>query len=158
MGTTTPNTPAEPAPAEQVELLLRWLDSAIKYSRRRRGSFRTASSVTKVATLVLSAASTIILGVQNLDFWTGIGFALVALVTAVSAVEPFFNWRSRWVLMEEQLHRFHSLAEDLRMEVAKAPAGGVTRELVDEYYATYRGIWDSGGQRWLEFRKAAEQG
>lgn len=49
----------------------------------------------KVAALTLSAAATIILGVQDLDFWAGLGFSLVALATAVSAVEPFFNWRSR---------------------------------------------------------------
>jgi hypothetical protein len=107
---------------------------------------------------MLSAASTIILGVQDLDFWAGIGFALVALVTVVSAIEPFFNWRSRWVLMEEQLHRFYRLEDDLRMELAKAPAAGVTSELVDKYYATFRGIWSSSGRRWLEFRKAVDQG
>jgi hypothetical protein len=49
---------------------------------------------------VLSGASTIILGVQNLDFRAGLGFALVALTTVVAAVEPFFNWRSRRLLME----------------------------------------------------------
>jgi hypothetical protein len=111
MTASAPNTPEGLAPVEQVELLLRWLGRAIEYSRGRRSSFRAASSVTKVSTL-----------------------------------------------MEERLHQFHGLAENLRMEVAKAQAGGVTRELVDEYYATYRGIWDSSGQRWLEFRKAVEQG
>ena len=43
---------------------------------------------------------------QDLDFWSGLGFSLVALVTVINAVEPFFNWRSRWVLMEEAQYRF----------------------------------------------------
>lgn len=145
-------------PAQQAQLLLRWLDDAIAYSRRKRTGFRSASSVLKIATLALSAASTIILGIQNLDFWTGIGFALVALATVVSAVEPFFNWRSRWVLMEEQLHRFYRLQEDLAMEMARTRADDVPSDLVARYYTEYCAIWESSSRRWLEFRKSAEQG
>jgi hypothetical protein len=40
-----------------------------------------ASSTLKAATVILSGASTIILGVQNLDFWAGLGFTPVALAT-----------------------------------------------------------------------------
>jgi hypothetical protein len=60
-----------------------------------------------VASLILSGASTIILGLQNLDFWTELGFSLVAIATRVNALEPFFAWRSRWVLMEETQYRFY---------------------------------------------------
>jgi hypothetical protein len=44
--------------------------------------------------LGLSASSTVILGLQDLDFWASVGFSLVALSTVVTAVEPFFNWRA----------------------------------------------------------------
>ncbi|HEY7592848.1 MAG TPA: DUF4231 domain-containing protein [Actinophytocola sp.] len=150
--------PAGLTPSRRAELLRRWIAEAIAYSRRKRRGFRAAASLVKIATLVLSAASTIILGVQDLDLWTGIGFALVATVTVVSAVEPFFNWRSRWVLMEEQQHRLHRLDEDLTMLVARTPAGGMTDAMVDEFYEAYREVWNSTSQRWLEFRKSAEQG
>jgi hypothetical protein len=42
--------------------------------------------------LVLAVSSTIILGLQQLNFWTGLAFSFVAVGTLVSAVEPFFNW------------------------------------------------------------------
>jgi hypothetical protein len=168
MATTTPpsaipedggkSLPVGLTPVEQANLLFDWIGQAIQYSNRKRFGFRTASSALKIATLSLSAASTIILGVQDLDFWTGLGFALVALATVVGAVEPFFNWRSRWVLMEEQLSRFHRLRDDLAMRLASSPVDAVTRELVAEHYTTYREIWSSSSQRWLEFRKTEQEG
>jgi hypothetical protein len=49
---------------------------------------------------------------QDLDFWTGLGFALIALATAENTFEPFFAWRSRWVLMEEAQYEFYRLRDD----------------------------------------------
>jgi hypothetical protein len=77
------------------------------YARARKARFRLLSSTTKVLSLVLSGASTIILGLQDLNFWAGLAFSLVALTTIVEGVEPFFNWRSRWVLAEAAQHRFY---------------------------------------------------
>jgi hypothetical protein len=153
-----PSTPSGLTPTQRAELLHEWITGAIDYSRRKRGRFRRAASLVKIATLTLSAASTIILGVQDLDFWTGVGFALVATVTVVTAIEPFFNFRSRWVLMEEQQHRFRRLQEDLIMAITRTPTGDVTHELVDEYHDTYREIWKSTAERWLESRNSAERG
>jgi hypothetical protein len=153
-GPASPRLESGLSPLERASLLLRWIDRSLDYSRRKRFGFRTASSMLKIGTLTLSAASTIILGVQNLDFWAGLGFALVALATVLGAVEPFFNWRSRWVLMEEQLHQFSRLHEELVMRIAAAP--DVTDAMVDEFYATYSEIWSSNSRRWAEFRKAEQ--
>jgi len=143
------------SPAGRAGLLLGWIRGSVTYSRRKRTGFRRASSALKVGILALTGASTIILGAQNLDFWTGLGFALVALATVASAVEPFFAWRSRWVLMEEQLHRFYRLDEDFRMTLATEEP---THAIVDRFYAEYRGVWTANSQRWLEFRRSTEQG
>lgn len=145
-------------PLQQAELLRDWIEIGLQYSRRKRTSFRRASSTLKAATILLSGASTIILGVQNLDFWAGIGFALVALTTVVAAIEPFFNWRSRWVLMEEQVYEFYRLRDDLIMAVAKRDVDRLTNENVAEYYARYSRIWDETSERWMEYRRASESG
>jgi hypothetical protein len=83
------------------------------YARARKTRFRFFASSMKTLSLALSAASTVILGLQTLNFWAGLAFALVAVVTVINAVEPFFNWRSRWVLMEETQSRFYRLRDDL---------------------------------------------
>jgi hypothetical protein len=46
----------------------------------------------RIVSLVLAVSSTIILGLQQLNFWTRLAFSFVAVGTLVSAVEPFFNW------------------------------------------------------------------
>lgn len=62
--------------------------------------------------------SRIILGLQKLNVWTGIAFSLVAVVTAVNTLEPFFAWRSRWVLMEEAQYQFYRLRDELTYYIA----------------------------------------
>lgn len=109
----------------------------------------------RLTTLVLSAVSTIILGLQNLDPWTGTAFSLIAVVTVVSALEPFFAWRSLWVLMEEASYRFHRLEDDLSYYLASTPAEEVEGERVREMFSRYQEIWDSLSSRWLKFRDNA---
>ena len=35
------------------------------------------------------------------------------LVALISALEPFFNWRSRWILMEEAQYRLQRIRDEL---------------------------------------------
>jgi hypothetical protein len=153
-----PPLPVGLTPIQLAEQLNDRIAAAIAYTRRKRTGFRSASSILKLGTIALSAASTIILGVQDLDFWTGVGFALVALATVGAAIEPFFNWRSRWVLMEEQLYRFHRLQDDLAMTVAATGEDRLAQATIEGFYREYRAIWDSTSERWLENRRQSERG
>lgn len=123
------------------------------YARSRKHRFRWKSVTVRLTTLVLSAASTIILGLQNLDPWTGTAFSLVAVVTVVSALEPFFAWRSLWVLMEEASYKFHRLQDDLGYYIASTPPEEVDPERVREMFQRYQEIWDGLSDRWLKFRE-----
>jgi hypothetical protein len=107
-----------------------------------------------VTSLAFSAASTVILGLQDLDFWTGLGFALIALVTAVNTFEPFFAWRSRWVLMEEAQYEFYRLRDDAIFYMAATPTDQLDPDKVRALFDQYQGIWDRLSSRWLEFRRA----
>jgi hypothetical protein len=102
--------------------LLAWLQAkigeALSYTRIRRRRFRRGSIAVRLLSLLLSGASTVILGLQNLTFWASLAFSLVAVTTVLSAVEPFFNWRSRWVLMEDMQARLHRLDHELTYLVA----------------------------------------
>ena len=98
--------PSGLTPYETLLELKRWVVRANGYADNRKNKFRRLATMVKLMSLALSAVATVILGLQDLDFWTGLAFSLVALTTVVNAVEPFFNWRSRWVLMEEARYRF----------------------------------------------------
>lgn len=141
------------SPEEVAALLLGKIRRGDDYADRRKQQFRRLASVIKMVTLTLSAASTIILGLQSLNTWAGLAFALVALGTLLGAVEPFFNWRSRWVLMEETQYRFRRLADDLEYLVASTDPGDLTHDQVNAIFLSYQDIWDDLCRVWLEQRR-----
>ncbi|MGW5864218.1 DUF4231 domain-containing protein [Streptomyces sp. NPDC055239] len=141
------------SPTETAALLLGKIRQGNGYARDRKQRFRRSASVIRMVTMALSAASTIILGLQNLNTWAGLAFALVALGTLLGAVEPFFNWRSRWVLMEETQYRFQRLADDLEYLVASTAAGDLTHDNIEAIFNRYQMIWDDLSRTWLEHRR-----
>ena len=138
--------------------LLAWLQAriaeALSYTRIRRRRFRRGSIAVRLLSLLLSGASTVILGLQNLTFWASLAFSLVAVTTVLSAVEPFFNWRSRWVLMEDMQARLHRLDNDLTYLVAKTGADDLAPDQLDPYFERLQGIWEETSSAWLESRQA----
>ena len=58
-------------PLELADHLRSQIDRGHEYTRSRKHRFRWKSATVRLATLVLSAASTIILGLQNLDSGRG---------------------------------------------------------------------------------------
>jgi hypothetical protein len=146
------------SPYETAVRLRRWIISGNSYARTYKQRFRLAASLVKTLSLGLLAASTVILGLQDLEFWSGLGFSLVALVTVINAVEPFFNWRSRWVLMEEAQYRFYRLQDDLDYLLAKTAPTAIRSEDLDPLFERYQDAWENLSRRWLEHRRAAEAG
>lgn len=141
------------APLETAGHLLEKIRQGNEYARGRKKRFRLASSALKVLTLSLSAASTIILGLQSLNFWAGLAFALVAVVTLLGAVESFFNWRSRWVLMEETQYRFQRLADELEYLIASTPAADLTHDRIQPLFDEYQSVWAQLSEGWLQERR-----
>jgi hypothetical protein len=82
-------------PFELAQDLVARIEQGNAYARSRKNRFRSSSSAVRMMSLVLTVTSTIILGLQKLNVWTGIAFSLVAVVTSVNTLEPFFAWRSR---------------------------------------------------------------
>ncbi|MFE5482287.1 DUF4231 domain-containing protein [Streptomyces sp. NPDC056527] len=142
-----------PSPREAAAFLLERIHQGNGYAHSRKRRFGRSASLTKVATLVLSAASTVILGLQNLNAWAGLALACMALVTLLGAVEPFFNWRSRWVLMEEAQYRFRRLADELEYLLATTAADDLTFDQLGEFFGRYQAIWDDLSRTWLEHRR-----
>lgn len=141
------------SPYEAAIQLRSWTINANNYSRSRKARFRALSSGIKVLSLVVSGSATIILGLQHLTFWAGLGFSLVALITVINAAEPFFNWRSRWVLAEEAQHRFYQLQADLEYLVATRPKEKLQMEDLADFYKRYQDIWNTFAEKWLEERR-----
>ncbi|WP_341716279.1 SLATT domain-containing protein [Micromonospora sp. FIMYZ51] len=134
--------------------LLHRIERGNDYVRLRKEAFRRGAVIMRIAAVALSVASTIILGLQDLDFWAGLGFALVAVATVVNTVEPFFAWRARWVLMEESQYRFYRLRDDVMYYIASTQPGQIEVEKVRELFDQYQKIWDDLSSRWQEYRRS----
>jgi hypothetical protein len=109
-----------------------------------------------MVTLGLSGASTVILGLQDLDFWASLGFSLVALSTVVAAVEPFFNWRSRWVLMEEAQYELRRIRDELDYLLATRGDAELRREDVEPFFRRSQQVWRQTSTQWLDQRRRGE--
>ena len=123
-----------------------WADS-------RKARFRARASFAKVAALALAAASTIVLGIPAIPNRTAVALPMVALVTLVSALEPFFNWRSRWVLMEETQYRLNRIRDEMDYYLVTTPAASLDQDQLRRFFADQQDIWRDVSRRWIEFRK-----
>jgi hypothetical protein len=127
--------------------------------RKRR--FRSTASRVKVATLLLTGASTVVLGVPAIPSRAYIALPMVPLVTALSGFEGFFNWRSRWVLMEECQYRLNRLRDEIDYYVVLTPESDLKKADLDRFFELQQEIWADVSRRWIEFRKlerASERG
>jgi hypothetical protein len=130
------------------------LYSAKSYARWRRKSWRIMASGTHMLGLALSAAATVILGVAELTGPAQWGFIFSALVTTLGAIEPFFNWRSRWVLAEEALANWHRIDDDLTMYVADTNENDLDRARIMGFHDEYCLVWEQFNNQWLDQRRA----
>jgi hypothetical protein len=142
---------------EECRILIEWCRSSNEYARVQKKRFRMSATITWALSLGLSAGSTIILGLQTLSFWASVGFILVALVTLVNGFEPYFNWRSRWVLSEEAQHHFYRLEEDIAQHLASTPSDHLNHLGVMPFYQRYSDAWNEYSKRWTESRRQANQ-
>jgi hypothetical protein len=85
---------------------------------------------------------------------------MVALVTVLGALETFFNWRSRWVLMEEAQYRLNRLRDEMDYYLVATPSVELHKDRLDQFFEEQQGIWGDVSRRWIEFRKldSAPQG
>jgi hypothetical protein len=144
-------------PLELAQDLLSRIDRGNHYARSKKKRFRRSSSIIKLISLAMSSASTIILGLQRLSLGAGIAFALVALITVVNSLEPFYAWRSRWVLMERTEHQFYSLRDEVTYYFASTPSDQLDTAKIKKLFDEYQRIWDRLGDRWSEYRRSSSQ-
>ncbi|MEU4651716.1 SLATT domain-containing protein [Nocardia fluminea] len=149
--------PSGLTPLELASYVRAQIDDGHAYARCRKHQFRRRAVSLRVMVVALSAASTIILGLQNLDPWTGTAFALIAVVTAVSALEPFFAWRPLWVAMEKASYRFNRLRDALAFYVAGTAADQLDPQHIRQTFDEYQRIWEDLGTSWVRFREQADQ-
>jgi hypothetical protein len=119
----------------------------------RKIRFRARASRTRIATLALTAGSTVVLGVPAIPDRTSIALPMVALVALIGGLEPYFNWRSRWLLMEETQYRLNRVRDEMDYYLVITPEADISRDKLDEFFKDQQEIWSDVSRRGIEFRK-----
>jgi hypothetical protein len=119
----------------------------------RKVRFRTKASGVRILALAFAALSTVVLGIPEIPARASIALPIVALVTLLGGLETFFNWRSRWVLMEEAQYRFNRLRDDIDYYLVSTPTADLQRVRLDRFFEDQQLIWADVSRRWIEFRK-----
>lgn len=140
-------------PLRKVFLSFRDLVSAdMDWADSRKTRFRSRAARTRIATLALTASSTVVLGIPAIPNRTSVALPMVALVTLIGGFEPYFNWRSRWVLMEETQYRLNRIRDEMDYYLVITPESDISRKRLDEFFKAHQEVWSDVSRRWIEFR------
>lgn len=164
-GKRTPNpeefgrAPEELVPGQSAmdlaERIRTRLTYASEWGRNSRQAWRRNASLTRILTLGMSAFATIALGLGDLEGWARAGFIASALVTTTSVIEPFFNWRARWVMADEAIARWYTIEDQLLTYVAATPHAELDLEHLQTFDASRQEVWDRFSSQWMSERRRA---
>ncbi|TQJ31470.1 hypothetical protein FBY39_1946 [Microbacterium sp. SLBN-146] len=146
------------SPLELANVIRQQFYKDRNYLRLRRRRWIIGAIAIRLLALGLSGAATILLGLSNLSGAAAWGFALSALVTSITALEPFFNFRSRWVSADEALARWHSAEEALTLYVATRAEDELSTPEVVAFDGMRQDEWSRFTQDWLADRRSAGPG
>jgi len=82
-----------------------------------------------------------------------VAFVFSASVTLLTALEPFFNFRSFWVEHEIAQGRFLGLRADLEFYLAGLDSNHLDERKLDSFHQRYQEIWDDLNTVWAENRR-----
>ncbi|MFF4911318.1 SLATT domain-containing protein [Streptomyces sp. NPDC001260] len=152
-----PQPPAGLPPSELARWVQGQLTTWIEWSRSHRRRFRRSASLVKSLSFALSVTSTVVLGLQDLNFWASLAFSLGAAGAAIGAVEPFFSWRARWVLLEEAEASLHRIRDELDYLIARTAVDVLSFEDVDAHFRRAQEVWAETTHRWLDQRHVGQR-
>lgn len=148
--------PAAPAGPSAEELLARRIAESIDYTHRKGRRFRTSATTIHLASLTMTGAATVILGLADLSLLVGVGLTLTGLTSVLNAFEPFFNYRSRWIIMEDGRAKLHRLREDLAFQAATSTTGHLSLEQLRDLHERSQQIWAEMSSAWITERRKGQ--
>jgi hypothetical protein len=143
-------------PVELARKFRELVSADMEWVRFRKLRYRRLASVVKIGSLALTSGSALILGLQDLGPWPSIAFSMVIVVTALNAIDAFYNWRPRWVALEESKYQLNRLRDEIDYYLASTGPEEVDRRRLDEFFADRQAIWSDVNKRWVEFRAVEE--
>ena len=146
--------------ATELQEKAEWLKAKVELSlekvRQKRSRNKKRSSAVRFLALTLSAGATILLGLNISGFeasFKSVAFTFTALVTLISAVEPFFSFRALWLEHEEAIARLHRLQDGLSFYLSGKGPGDLSMEVLNDFKDQYQNIWEDLSNAWIRERR-----
>jgi hypothetical protein len=132
------------------------IEKAINQTGYQKLRNQKRASYIKLAAMLFSSAATVLLGLKGVgseQVFKNIAFVFSASVTLLTALEPFFNFRSFWVEHEIAQGRFLGLRADLDFYLAGSDAKHPDETKLAGFHQAYQKIWDDLNTVWAENRR-----
>jgi hypothetical protein len=139
-----------------VEYLRKKIDEQQNGFKSRRNKNRNLAIRIKLALIILSAIVTILLGIRNESVtaaFTNLAFVISAAITALTAVEEFFEYRGLWVRYNITFVQLKSLQEDLEYLILRENDEKKLKSELDELHKKFKDILEITNAEWLSMRK-----
>jgi hypothetical protein len=154
---SSPAAGAGPADsAAQLAWLRQELDRQLSAYRRRRKRDKRKSFALQMATVTLSAAITVLLGLRTTGTaqqrLADIALALGAIITVLAAAEAFFSHRGLWILRTRTVRRLETLARHLDYQLSRSAGQPLERAVLDRYATALDDILNEDYTRWQQLR------
>jgi hypothetical protein len=143
---------------EKAEWLRKRIEQSIEKATLRTSENQRRATIIKITTILFAGTSTILLGLQITGFekaFKDTAFVLGALITILSAAEPFFNYRALWVEHERAEYQFRLLKDDLEFYLAGTSVDKISETSLKAFHSRFQLIWSEVSQKWLEQRQSS---
>jgi hypothetical protein len=158
---TTPATTRPPAGDSAARLA--WVQQELQHQlaayRRRRKRDKRKSFGLQMATVILSATITVLLGVRATgtaqDRLADIALALGAIITVLAAAEAFFAHRGLWMLRTETVRNLEAFARHLDYYQAGLASQPPDPATVEALRAELEGILTADHTAWQHLRASS---
>ena len=135
-----------------IDVLRAQITESISHVRKNREINKQRATFVRVFAILSSGMVTVLIG------WDGgakeqllnsLALAFSAFVTMLTALEPFFNYRSLWIEHEKALASFHRLKGRVEIEIANTKND---EQSVTDFVKEYEEIWEELSRNWINHR------
>jgi len=142
--------------AELLQTIEEKLQHGIENVRGSRNYYRRGSQIQTVSLAVLSATTTLLIGLNEIykqSTLVAFSLATAGLTTVVAAWSSWFAFRKLWVNNTVALTRLWELRD--RIDYDKAQMGQPPQEKLIEYQNRLQQIFNSLNDTWVQARQGA---
>lgn len=145
----------------KLEFLEEKIKNDISKMQTKTDQNKARAAFVSIASVLFGAGVTIFLGLQIEGVETlfkNIALILGVLVTVVSGIDAFFNYRSLWVKQKVSLLELYSLRNEIEFyKVGFEEGDSMSERKVSGFFRDYQQIWEVSSEEWLRLRSENQQ-